>query len=1526
MPHTSEIEKALDDLAIDESGMKFQALAVVLAKQRWPRLVACERKKDLGLDAYASGELEPDGNGFGLACSLTPEYEKIAADATKVKKNFPDVRVLAFATAGKVSNYRAKQWAKELRKDFDLKLIVLPRQDLVTSLIETQNANICRAQLGIHVEVSPALAPIAERALEALNEVIESWSSRPRLAARPLIDLDAERVEEATSTRERLSVESLRLALAQGRRIILEAPAGRGKTTTLLQIARRTLDAAGLAFLIDLPAWVKSGTEILKFVTQAPAFAGRGLDVNALLRLRGSEPFFFLLNGWNEISEGTAEAAVQELRELERNYPSAGIIVATRTHRLRPPLPGAFRAKLLTLSRQQRDGYLAMVLGESANELRAKLNNSQTLDELTRTPLILAEVTDLFQKRKPIPSTKMGILAAVIQMVEDSDEHQSFLHEPPLNSNAGEYLCALSMAMSEKSAVEIEEADARGVVTSVSVLLQKNGQLAALPEPANVLNGLSKHHVLERLTYPGVAFRFQHQQFQEFFAARGLRGRLLNVVRSGDVTEGRKFAKQYVNEPKWGESLRMLAEDVAALTGAEGSKKEIAEAGAKLIRMALHVDPLFASELSRASAHTVWPEIRGEVGQRLRAWYAQEDGHHKQCALAAMLATGSHDFKDVLVPLLTDSDNQVRLAVIHAGVGLLPSSLGPDWQDVVKSWPEAARLDFLTELTRDPWLADAVEKFALSDPSPKVRWNVAHGLSWAGFTEKVEALLAPLDDESFQESLRASHPDDIPASLRWRAVALHERSYAETSDPLEHLRILRILQGFGGEKIAERLKADLDGLGPESLKSENQARVRWALEELQKSDSDWVSAWVARKLLDKSTWFGPPAELITRIPSQERESLYTRLSTEVLDVGEEQRVRSILASQADESFASCVFNKACEIRRGLSLVQGQDQPKWNLFRQLVELLKAMGPQKMLGGVLDNLDEKPDLVELEMLTDGLPAMNPVRADTRSSVSEETRLKLRNYLKKGAELGAAPDGLRASTRAHLAQLLANVGEPEDLKEIRRLIEADRVRFQAAQEARMKGDRSHDEMGYGLLYFDAVTTVDPIAADDVLVELIRQQEYEWVLAQRLPLLARRSSGPQGLGKIHIGFAKIWKARAGEPDDTFVEARRSRYADAILGAIQGIKEEREGATDKRGFDHRLKILAGALAALDGKRSANLVLELIELPTRWDGWTRVRALESLLLWGARFSLEEVLRILDPVIQEVRASGIYSDNQNAWLFAHCLSVMAFVEQPAAGVAKIRELLSDLRFRPHELVTPVTALGASRCDDAIDVLMELAGDDGKGIEALREPWIEAIRALGGKRADQVLLSFVDPNANVFTRDFIPDYKGGDVLARLLAERAAESGEFKAELVRLANGDVPAAKRLLLAKCFGRSRTEEDLVEGLCVLRDNGSGVPYEFLRSIEDVVLERRPYGTSGNAYTLSPLGCNAVRKRLFEMAIGDQNRKRSAFALIGRIELWRLEHGRPPDEPRHPAIESNIAWPPLLSWKPQSVEEMHLCD
>jgi hypothetical protein len=93
-----------------------QGVAVVLAKQKWSRLVASERHRDLGLDAHASGDLEPYGKGMGLACSLTAEYDKIAEDATKVKKNYPDVHVLVFSTAWGIRPHRGALPAESLRR------------------------------------------------------------------------------------------------------------------------------------------------------------------------------------------------------------------------------------------------------------------------------------------------------------------------------------------------------------------------------------------------------------------------------------------------------------------------------------------------------------------------------------------------------------------------------------------------------------------------------------------------------------------------------------------------------------------------------------------------------------------------------------------------------------------------------------------------------------------------------------------------------------------------------------------------------------------------------------------------------------------------------------------------------------------------------------------------------------------------------------------------------------------------------------------------------------------------------------------------------------------------------------------------------------------------------------------------------------------------------------------------------------------------------------------------------------------
>src|SRR5579859_3946870 len=358
MAYRSEIIRALEELMVEEGGMRFQGIAVVHAKHKWPRLVACERKWDGGLDAHADGVLEPDGKGIGLACSTTATIEKIKRDATGTKQHYPDVKVLIFSTADKVSQHQKKPWAEEIQNTFGLHLIVVSREEFITWLLDPAQSDICRDQLGIPVSMPPELEPVLKHAQEAAKETADNWDHDYRKPGRPVISLIGVKLDEHGDAKEAATTDSLGAALDEGQRLVLEAPAGNGKTTTLVQFARRILSNGGLPFLVDLPRWVSSHRNILAFIADYPAFAARDLDANLLSKLRGKQPPAFLLNGWNEVSIANAGAADEAVRDLERSFPASIIVVTTRLHRLIPPLRRLFRVQLSQLDRAKRNEYL----------------------------------------------------------------------------------------------------------------------------------------------------------------------------------------------------------------------------------------------------------------------------------------------------------------------------------------------------------------------------------------------------------------------------------------------------------------------------------------------------------------------------------------------------------------------------------------------------------------------------------------------------------------------------------------------------------------------------------------------------------------------------------------------------------------------------------------------------------------------------------------------------------------------------------------------------------------------------------------------------------------------------------------------------------------------------------------------------------------------------------------------------------------------------------------------------------------
>jgi hypothetical protein len=188
----------------------------------------------------------------------------------------------------------------------------------------------------------------------------------------------------------------------------------------------------------------------------------------------------------------------------------------------------------------------------------------------------------------------------------------------------------------------------------------------------------------------------------------------------------------------------------------------------------------------------------------------------------------------------------------------------------------------------------------------------------------------------------------------------------------------------------------------------------------------------------------------------------------------------------------------------------------------------------------------------------------------------------------------------------------------------------------------------------------------------------------------------------------------------------------------------------------------------------------------------------------------------------------------------------------------------------------------------------------------------VAAFGGPKATQVLLSFIDPEANgldISEKD-AQHGEGEFVASRIVNVAMAEAGVMRL-IFQWCDMSLPTAKRLLLAKVIERLGTADAVLSGLNLIDDNGSPlIPYDLLSALKALFLEQRHYGNTGSSYTFAPRSANEIRVKLFEMALTDGRRRQSASALLAQIEVWRLEYGRPSTEFRHPAFNSGKLWPP----------------
>ena len=963
----SDIERALDELASQEEGMRFQGLAVVLGKKRWPELIARQRKKDLGLDAYAPASLTPERIGKALAASITPTLKKISGDAGSAKKNFPDLRMLLFVTSAKVGNADRKRWEEAIQKDHGLDLHIIEREEIITLMMMPENASLRASFLSLDIDAERQVADLIDSTRRAAIAVMRAWAGKTK--GHPLIELSAVRLDpNGAESADVLSLEQIDQALSRSARIVLEGPAGRGKTTTLVQLAQRTR-TAGTPFMVELPAWTASRRNILEYIAGMPAFQAEGLSPADLARVQQAEPFLLLLNGWNEIAESNSAQADDALRELERDLPSAGIIVATRTHHLTPPLPGALRLRLLRLRRAQRTAYLTARLGAQGAELCGHIQADPSLDELTRTPFILSEVASLFEAGAEIPSTKMGVLDRVLRLHEQRDEHRNALQAAPTFGRPTDFLKALATEMTRRGAIALAEADARAVAAAVARELARRGQIELVAAPL-ILATLSAHHVLERFDYPQTVFQFEHQQLQEYYAALDVHARLLDLPDDDGDATGR-FTADYVNEPAWGEPLRMSAETFAEQTGDGETDKRNARAGANLVKMALVVDPVFAGELAQLCGAAVWNEVRAAIGEHFRALYAIRDSQYRQYAVAAMLATGAEDFSDIVVPLLSGPSQQARLGTYRLWPDIQVSLLGANWRQQVHSWSDEARADFVSEMLHHRLDAE-IAVFAAEDKSIAVKKAAVPALIWTGSDDALIRLLDSMDAQTFEDVAR-ENADRMPAALRPKTLVALRKFIDSTRDHPARLRTALDLIELGETGLDGVVKDAMTALPGGDMRNLDSHYIQPALEYLGKTDPAWVSEWVATQVAE-GVLYGHEHWLLlaTAISDGLVEKYLQRLETEDFDNRHFGGMIAVIAAHADDKLAARVFGKLRELRRRLDAEPGlRHEFEWQVMRQLEAVFRRLPEDSAAAGILSSVNSG-DPLDIKVATELLKA--------------------------------------------------------------------------------------------------------------------------------------------------------------------------------------------------------------------------------------------------------------------------------------------------------------------------------------------------------------------------------------------------------------------------------------------------------------------------------------------------------------------------------------------------------------------------
>ena len=268
------------------------------------------------------------------------------------------------------------------------------------------------------------------------------------------------------------SISKLPMAVEIAPEVVIVAPPGTGKTTTLLQLASQMLAANSIVPLyFRLADWSGGLIESLR---QRSAF--RDINYDDLHHLIKDGRVLLLLDGWNELDETTKRNFRREIEQIRREYPNTRIIASTRRQMLEVPVSGP-RIAIEPLSDEQQ---LAIAYAHSGTEGVKTVDDAWRtagIRELISVPLYLSALLSTSASGAS-PNTKEEILRLFVEQHDRASDHAEALLTTLLGCHA-QILTILASHLNSVGTTTLTEAEARRIIATTTLELKANGQIVS---------------------------------------------------------------------------------------------------------------------------------------------------------------------------------------------------------------------------------------------------------------------------------------------------------------------------------------------------------------------------------------------------------------------------------------------------------------------------------------------------------------------------------------------------------------------------------------------------------------------------------------------------------------------------------------------------------------------------------------------------------------------------------------------------------------------------------------------------------------------------------------------------------------------------------------------------------------------------------------------------------------------------------------------------------------------------------------